>query len=188
MDTPLNTHVLWLEPEETHQGYGCHAFHPSGIRTLNKETIPVIHHQGLWYTLCHKAGLAYPHLGAEQPDISLYDVPLPTTSTEPEHIEPDPVEQPTSTPESTTSESGSENPADLEDEDLLLAIRLIPLATPNVLRVAPLPLMATTTLASTSAVTQVQITTTTPTAPLSSTAPTTGTMPANTLLSLQRAL
>src|SRR5712672_4379917 len=92
-DAPPNTHVFWLEPEETHRGYGCHAFHPSGVRTLNKETIPVLHHQGLWYTLQHNAGSAYPHLGAERPDISLYDIPILTASIKPEVVKPDPVEQ-----------------------------------------------------------------------------------------------
>ena len=114
MDALPNTHVFWLEPEETHRGYGCHAFHPSGVRTLNKETIPIIHHQGLWYTLRHKAGLAYPHLGAKRPDISLYDVPIPTASIEPEVAEPDPVEQAASTvtiPAITPTFSSTSRPA-----------------------------------------------------------------------------
>src|SRR5712675_2054014 len=66
-DTPPNTHVFWLDPSETHRGYGCHAFHPSGRRMLDKAAIPVVFHQGAWYTLCHKAGNTFPHLGCNDP-------------------------------------------------------------------------------------------------------------------------
>src|SRR5882672_359773 len=76
-DAPPNTHMFWLDPSETHQGYGCHAFHPSGRRTLDKEAVPVVFHRGMWYTLRCKAGNAFPHLGAECPDISLFDVQQP---------------------------------------------------------------------------------------------------------------
>src|SRR5882672_412262 len=89
-DAPPNTHVFWLEPSETHRGYGCHAFHPTGRRILDKQAVPVIYHQGVWYTLRHKAGNSFPHLGAERPDISLHDVPSQTRieTLEPEIVEP----------------------------------------------------------------------------------------------------
>src|SRR5712672_2918570 len=77
-DAPPNTHIFWLEPSETHRGYGCHAFHPTGQRILDKQAVPVIYHQGMWYTLRHKAGNSFPHLGAERPDISLFDVATET--------------------------------------------------------------------------------------------------------------
>src|SRR5712672_3719312 len=57
-DAPPNTHIFWLDPSETHRGYGCHAFHPSGRRILDKQAVPVIYHQGSWNTLRHKAGNA----------------------------------------------------------------------------------------------------------------------------------
>src|SRR5712672_1093252 len=59
-DAPPNTHIFWLEPSETHRGYGCHAFHPTGRRILDKQAVPVIYHQGTWYTLRHKAGTSFP--------------------------------------------------------------------------------------------------------------------------------
>src|SRR5712672_4451125 len=98
-DAPPNTHIFWLEPSETHRGYGCHAFHPTGQRLLDKAAVPVIYHRGTWYTLRHKAGNAFPHLGAECPDISLFDVqpqvriesPTPETS-EPPQPSPEPSE------------------------------------------------------------------------------------------------
>src|SRR5712675_1423087 len=129
-DAPLNTHIFWLEPSETHRGYGCHAFHPTGRRILDKQAVPVIYHQGAWYTLRHKAGSSFPHLGAERPDISLYDVqtkPRPTTP------EPEPVEPPESP--SNPPESDSEETQDPEDDSLLRAIRLTPLASPLVIAV-----------------------------------------------------
>src|SRR5712672_3676835 len=103
-DAPPNTHIFWLDPSETHRGYGCHVFHPTGRRILDKQAVPVIYHQGTWYTLRHKEGSAFPHLGAERPDISLYDVqtePLPIVS-EPEPSEPpkSPSNPPESDPES----------------------------------------------------------------------------------------
>src|SRR5712675_1056092 len=140
-DTPPNTHIFWLDPSETHRGYGCHAFHPMGRRVLDKQAVPVIFHQGMWYTLRHKAGSSFPHLGAERPDISLHDVqpPAPTKS-----LEPEIPEQPESPPKSPESNSGSDQ--DLEDDSLLRAIRLMPLTSPLPIIPRSLPSMATTTL------------------------------------------
>src|SRR5712671_3775504 len=139
-DALPNTHIFWLDPSETHRGYGCHAFHPSGRRTLNKEAVPVVFHHGTWYTLHHKAGNAFPHLGAERPDISLYDV---RAQSQPATPEPEPVEPPKSP--STPPESESEDTQDPEDDSLLRAIRLTPLASRLVVIPRSLPLMATTT-------------------------------------------
>src|SRR6267154_1667774 len=120
-DAPPNTHIFWLELSETHRGYGCHAFHPTGRRILDKQAVPVIFHQGTWYTLRHKAGNSFPHLGAEHPDISLYDV---QTETSVEMLEPEAPEPPKLPTESPTSDSeGTPNP---EDDSLLQAIRLTP--------------------------------------------------------------
>src|SRR5712671_7122431 len=145
-DALPNTHIFWLDPSETHRGYGCHAFHPSGRRTLDKEAVPVVFHQGTWYTLRHKAGNAFPHLGAERPDISLFDMQQPTQIEEVETIDPMdvPCEEPESNPESIP---------DPEDDSLLQAIRLTPLTTPIVRTSTPLPFMATTMM-STSTLTQ----------------------------------
>src|SRR5712671_6141297 len=111
-DAPPNTHVFWLDPSETHRGYGCHAFHPSGRRILNKAAVPVVFHQGTWYTLCHKAGSTFPHLGAERPDISLFDVQQPAQIEETGAADPTDVlhEEPESEPESVP---------DPEDDTLL---------------------------------------------------------------------
>src|SRR5882757_9278582 len=108
-DAPPNTHIFWLEPSETHRGYGCHAFHPTGRRILDKQAVPVIYHQGTWYTLRHKAGNSFPHLGAKRPDILLYDV---QTQTQPTTTELEPVEPPKSP--SNPSESDSEGTQDPE--------------------------------------------------------------------------
>src|SRR5882672_9319694 len=124
-DAPPNTHIFWLDPSETHRGYGCHAFHPTGQRILDKQAVPVIFHQGTWYTLRHKAGNAFPHLRAERPDISLFDV-QPTTAPEPQ--EPEIAEPPKSPTESVTSEP--ESTEDPDDDSLLRAIRLTPLTSP----------------------------------------------------------
>src|SRR5712672_2124047 len=124
-DAPPNTHIFWLEPTETHRGYGCHAFHPTGQRILDKQAVPVIFHQGVWYTLRHKAGNSFPHLGAERPDISLYDV---QTQVQPNTPEPELLEPPKSP--SNPPELESEDIEDLEDDSLLQAIRLTPLASP----------------------------------------------------------
>src|SRR5712672_3414751 len=116
-DAPPNTHIFWLEPSETHRGYGCHAFHPSGRRILDKQAVPVIYHQGTWYTLRHKAGNSFPHLRAERPDISLHDVqvqPQPVIS-EPELPEPS-----NSPPKSPEPDSGSDR--DPDNDSLLRAI------------------------------------------------------------------
>src|SRR5712672_1088196 len=123
-DAPPNTHIFWLDPSETHRGYGCHAFHPSGRKLLDKQAVPVIFHQGTWYTLCHKAGNAFPHLGAEHPDISLFDVQQPTQIEEPEPETTEPIDPPA--PE---SESDVESVLDPENDSLLQAIRLTPLTT-----------------------------------------------------------
>src|SRR5712672_2513502 len=109
MDAPPNTHVFWLDPSKTRQGYSCHAFHPTGQRLLDKQAVPVIFHQGTWYTLRHKAGNTFPHLGAEHPDISLYDV---QTQPQPDVPEPEPVEPPKSP--SNPPESDSEDTQDPE--------------------------------------------------------------------------
>src|SRR5712671_3796550 len=124
-DAPANTHVFWLDPSETHRGYGCHAFHPTGRRVLDKQAVPVIFHQGTWYTLRHKAGSSFPHLGAERPDISLYDVPPPTQPETPEPEVPEPPKSP-----SEPLESDLESTQDPEDDSLLQAICLTPLASP----------------------------------------------------------
>src|SRR5712672_1927724 len=124
-DAPPNTHIFWLEPSETHRGYGCHAFHPTGRRILDKQAVPVIYHQGTWYTLRHKAGSSFPHLGAERPDISLYDVQTQTQSISPEPETPEPPRSPSNPPE-----PDSEDVQDPEDDSLLQAIRLMPLTSP----------------------------------------------------------
>src|SRR5712672_3329742 len=139
-DAPPNTHVFWLDPTETHRGYGCHAFHPTGQRILDKQAVPVIYHRGTWYTLRHKAGNSFPHLGAERPDISLYDV---QTQPRPATPEPEPVEPPKSP--SNPPESDSEDTRDPDDDSLLRAIRLTPLTSPLAVAPRSLPLMATTT-------------------------------------------
>src|SRR5712675_3367117 len=110
-DAPPNTHIFWLEPSETHRGYGCHAFHPSGRRMLDKEAVPVVFHHGTWYTLHHKAGNAFPHLGAEHPDISLFDVQQPDPIEEVEM--PKPVDTPHQEPD-----SDSESTSDPKDDSL----------------------------------------------------------------------
>src|SRR5712675_1513812 len=102
MDAPPNTHVFWLDPSETHRGYGCHVFHPTGRRILDKQAVPVIFHQGVWYTLCHKAGNSFPHLRAERPDISLYNV---SSQTQPETLEPETPEPPKSPSDPPESDS-----------------------------------------------------------------------------------
>src|SRR5882757_5377744 len=109
-DAPANTHIFWLDPSETHRGYSCHAFHPTGRRILDKQAVPVIYHQGTWYTLRHKAGNSFPHLGAERPDISLYDVSTQTRVGTPEPEIPKPPKSPLEPPESD-SES-TQNPED----------------------------------------------------------------------------
>jgi len=124
-DAPPNTHVFWLDPSETHRGYGCHAFHPTGRRVLDKQAVLVIFHQGTWYTLRHKAGSSFPHLRAERPDISLHDV-QPSAPTEP--LEPEIPEQPESPPKLPEPDLGSDQ--DLDDDSLLRAIRLTPLTSP----------------------------------------------------------
>src|SRR5712675_1698874 len=139
-DAPPNTHIFWLEPSETHRGYGCHAFHPTGRRILDKQAVPVIYHQGAWYTLRHKAGNSFPHLGAERPDISLYDVQTQVQIETPEPEAPKPPKSP-----SEPLESDLESTHDPEDDSLLQAIHLTPLASPLVVIPSPLPLMATTT-------------------------------------------
>jgi len=139
-DAPPNTHIFWLEPSETHRGYGCHTFHPMGRRILDKQAVPVIYHQGTWYTLRHKAGNSFPHLGAERPDISLYDVQPQTQPTEPEPELPEPPKSPLE-----PTRIRFRDTQDPEDDSLLRAIRLTLLA--SLLTVTPrsLPLMATTT-------------------------------------------
>src|SRR5712672_4409630 len=153
-DAPPNTHIFWLEPSETHRGYGCHAFHPTGRRVLDKQAVPVIYHQGTWYTLRHKAGNSFPHLGAERPDISLYDVQTQERLPTPEPEPPEPLKSPLNPPE-----SDSESTQDQEDDSLLRAIRLTPLASPLTVIPCSLPLMATTT-ATTSVQTAALVTTT----------------------------
>src|SRR5712672_4369870 len=142
-DAPPNTHIFWLEPTETHRGYGCHAFHPTGQRVLDKAAVPVIFHQGMWYTLRHKAGNSFPHLGAERPDISLFDVhQLPRI----EEADPEPAKLPPPSPEDPGTDS--EDDRNLEDDSLLQAIRLTPLTTLIARASAPLPFvtaMATST-------------------------------------------
>src|SRR5712672_2695328 len=133
-DAPPNTHIFWLEPSETHRGYGCHAFHPTGRRVLDKQAVPVIYHQGMWYTLCHKAGNSFPHLRAEHPNISLYDVQTQVRTSTPE---PEPPEPPKSPLEPL--ESDQESTQDPEDDSLLQAIRLTPLASPLVVTPHSLP-------------------------------------------------
>src|SRR5712672_1182159 len=99
-DAPPNTHIFWLEPSKTHRGYGCHTFHPSSRKLLDKQAVPVIFHRGMWYTLRHKAGNTFPHLGAEHPDISLFDVQQPTRIEEPEpESHEEPTEPPPNSPE-----------------------------------------------------------------------------------------
>src|SRR5712675_904963 len=139
-DAPPNTHIFWLEPSETHRGYGCHAFHPTGRRILDKQAVPVIYHQGTWYTLRHKAGNAFPHLRAECPDISLFDVSTETRTVIPEPEVPEPPKSPSEPPE-----SDQESTRDPEDDSLLQAIRSTPLASPLVVISPSLPLMAATT-------------------------------------------
>src|SRR5712671_990473 len=183
-DAPPNTHIFWLDPSETHRGYGCHAFHPTGRRTLDKQAVPVIYHQGSWYTLRHKAGNAFPHLGAERPDISLFDV-QPMTAPEPQ--EPEIVEPPKSPSESVALEP--ESTEDPDNDSLLRAIRLTPLTSPITIAAPALPLMAATTTATTS--TQSATLTTAPSAPTaqsSTTQPPSGTSPADIAATLQRAL
>jgi len=163
-DAPPNTHIFWLEPSETHQGYGCHAFHPTGRRILDKQAVPVIFHQGAWYTLRHKAGNSFPHLGAERPDISLYDVPIQTQPEIPEIEIPEPPKSP-----SEPSEPISEGSQDPEDDSLLRAIHLTPLA--SLIDVTPrsLPLMATTVATTSTQTATLTTPTAAPTAPSSST-------------------
>jgi len=182
-DAPPNTHIFWLEPSETHRGYGCHAFHPTGRRILDKQAVPVIYHQGAWYTLRHKAGNSFPHLGAKCPDISLYDVQPQTRI---ETHEPEAPEPPH--PPSEPQESDQESVQDPEDDSLLRAIRLTPLASPINVTSRSLPLMATTMATTT---TQTAATTTSvsaPSAPSSTAQPPAGTSPADITTSLQRAL
>src|SRR5712672_213955 len=182
-DAPPNTHIFWLEPSETHRGYGCHAFHPTRRRILDKQAVPVIYHQGTWYTLRHKAGNSFPHLGAERPDISLYNVQPQAQLTTPEPELPEPPKSPSNPPE-----SDSESTQDPEDDSLLRAIRLTPLASPLTVTSRSLPLM-TTTVATTSTQTAALTTSTSaPTAPSSTTQPPAGTSPADIATSLQRAL
>src|SRR5882672_5064090 len=135
-DAPPNTYIFWLEPSETHRGYGCHAFHPTGRRILDKQAVPVIYHQGTWYTLHHKAGNTFPHLGAERPDISLYDVQTQTRTETPEPETPEPPRSP-----SEPLVSDSESTQDPEDDSLLRAIRLMPLTSPITVTPRALPLM-----------------------------------------------
>src|SRR5712675_1221795 len=165
-DAPPNTHIFWLDPSETHRGYGCHAFHPTGRRILDKQTVPVIYHQGAWYTLRHKAGNSFPHLGAERPDISLYDV---QTQSQPATPEPEPVEPPKSP--SIPPESDSEDTEDPENDSLLRAIRLTPLASPLNDTPRSLPLMATTTATTSTQTAALTTSTSTPTTPPSTTQP-----------------
>src|SRR5712671_5390795 len=182
-DAPPNTHIFWLEPSETHRGYGCHAFHPTGQRILDKQAVPVIFHQGTWYTLRHKAGNSFPHLGAERPDISLYDV---QTQTQPETSEPEPPEPPKSP--SVSPASDSESIQDPEDDSLLRTIRLTPLASPLVIVTRSLPLMTTTAATTTTQTAALTTSTSAPAAPSSTTQPPAGTSPADIVTSLQRAL
>src|SRR5712671_4953912 len=183
-DAPPNTHIFWLEPSETHRGYGCHAFHPMGRRILDKQAVPVIYHQGTWYTLRHKAGNSFPHLGAECPDISLHDVQPQGRPSTPEPELPEPPKSPSVPPE-----SDSESTQDPEDDSLLQSIRLTPLASPLTVTPGSLPLMATTT-ATTSVQTAALVTSTSAPAASSSTTtqPPPGTSPADIATSLQRAL
>src|SRR5712672_3035631 len=136
-DAPPNTHIFWLEPSETHRGYGCHAFHPTGRRILDKQAVPVIYHQRTWYTLRHKAGNSFPHLGAERPDISLYDV---QTQEQPPTSEPETPEPPKSP--SVPPESDSEDTHHPENDSLLRTIRLTPFTSPIDATPRSLPLMA----------------------------------------------
>src|SRR5712672_703861 len=184
-DAPPNTHIFWLEPTETHRGYGCHAFHPSGQRVLDKQAVPVIFHQGTWYTLRHKAGSSFPHLGAERPDISLHNV---QSSAPTEPLEPEIPEQPESPPKSPEPDSGSDH--DLDDNSLLQAIHLTPLTSPLPIVSRSLPPMATTTLsmATSTQTTALTASTSTPVAPSTTTQPPVGTTPADIMTSLQRAL
>src|SRR5712672_1714893 len=177
MDAPPNTHIFWLEPSETYQGYGCHTFHPSGRRILDKQAVPVIYHQGTWYTLRHKAGNSFPHLGAKHPDISLYDVQPQVQPTTPEPELPEPPKSPSNPPE-----SDSESTQDPEDDSLLRAIRLTPLASPLTVTPRSLPLMATTvatTSTQTTALTASTPAPTAPSAPPSTAQPPAGTSPAD---------
>src|SRR5712671_5539788 len=165
-DAPPNTHIFWLDPSETHRGYGCHAFHPTGRRILDKQAVPVIYHQGTWYTLRHKAGNAYPHLGAEHPDISLHDVQTQASIEPPIPEVPEPPTTPTELPESDL-----ESNLNQEDDSLLRAIRLTPLTSPIATNPPSLPIMATMT---TTAATQTALATTSTSAP---TAPSTTAQP-----------
>ena len=79
---------------------------------LDKEAVPVVFHHGTWYTLHHKAGNAFPHLGAECPDISLFDVQQPALIEEVET--PDLTDPPHQEPD-----SDSESVPDPEDDSLL---------------------------------------------------------------------
>src|SRR5712672_1084220 len=169
-DAPPNTHIFWLEPSETHRGYGCHAFHPTGRRILNKQAVPVIYHQGTWYTLRHKAGNSFPHLGAERPDISLYDVQPQTQLEVPKPKPPEPPKSPSVPPE-----SDSESTQDPEDNSLLRAIRLTPLASPLTITPRSLPLMATTVATTSTQTTALTTSIAAPTAPSSTTQAPTGT-------------
>src|SRR5712671_3053719 len=137
-DVPPNTHIFWLEPSETHRGYSCHAFHPSGRKLLDKQAVPVIFHRGMWYTLRHKAGNSFPHLRAEHPDISLFNVQQPTQIEEPEPETIEPIDPPT-----PDSESDVESVPNPENDSLLQAIQLTPLTTPSTRTSTPLLLMAT---------------------------------------------
>src|SRR5712671_2143359 len=166
MDAPPNTHIFWLEPSETHRGYGCHTFHPTGRRILDKQAVPVIYHQGAWYTLRHKAGNSFPHLGAERPDISLYDVQNPVRIETPEPEVPEPPKSP-----SEPLESDLESTQDPEDDSLLQAIRLTPLASPLTVIPRSLPLMATTTATTSTQTAALTTSTSTPTTPPSTTQP-----------------
>ena len=181
-DAPPNTHVFWLEPSETHRGYGCHAFHPSGQRILDKAAVPVIFHQGTWYTLRHKAGNSFPHLGAKHPDISLFDVHQPPQI---EEADPESDELPQPSPEDQGTDS--EDDPNLEDDSLLQAIRLTPLTTPIVRTSTPLPLVTTmaTSTSTTTQTTLVPPSTSAPAASSTGTQPPTGTTPADIADSLQ---
>ena len=77
----------------------------------------MIFHQGTWYTLRHKAGNSFPHLGAERPDISLFDVQQPPQIDE---TDPEPAELPE--PPSEDPGTDSEDDRNLEDDFLLQAI------------------------------------------------------------------
>jgi len=139
----------------------------------------------MWYTLRHKAGNTFPHLGAECPDISLFDVQQPTQIEEPE---PETIEL--IDPPAPDSESDVESVPDPENDSLLQAIQLTPLTTPSTRTSTPLLLMATMST-TTFTITQTVPTLSSTSAPtmLSTTAqPPAGTTPADIANSLQQAL